>query len=222
MPAALDHLVLAVPHLEDAVLDLARRTGVQPVSGGAHPGRGTRNALVGLTWQGERRCYLELLAPDPDQPPVAPEDTMLGLGALGAEFVPRLHAWAVRPRDLDVTLAAAAAAGVDTGRPVRAGRDLPDGTRLAWRLAVPQPLGHGGVQPFLISWDGPHPTDGSMPTLELVELAVDHPDPEAVTRDLAALDVGVEVHLGPQPRLHAVLDSPEGRVELGECCRGRW
>ncbi|MFB9732299.1 MULTISPECIES: VOC family protein [Ornithinimicrobium] len=222
MPAALDHLVLAVPHLEGAVLDLARRTGVQPVSGGSHPGRGTRNALVGLTWQGERRCYLELLAPDPDQPPVAPEETMLGLGALGAEFVPRLHAWAVRTRDLDATLAAAAAAGVDTGRAVRAGRDLPDGTRLAWRLAVPRPLAHGGVQPFLIAWDGPHPTDGSMPTLELVELAVDHPDPQAVERALAVLDVDVEVHHGPHPRLHAVLDSPEGLVELGECCRDRW
>lgn len=222
MPAALDHLVLAVPDLERAVLDLARRTGVQPVAGGTHPGRGTRNALVGLTWGGRRRSYLELLGPDPDQPRVAPKDTMLGLGALGADFVPRLHAWAVRPDDLDATLRAAAGAGIDAGRPTEARRELPDGTRLAWRLAVPQPLGHGGVQPFLIDWDGPHPTDGSLPMLELVELAVDHPDPGAVTRDLAVLDVEVEVHHGPEPRLHAVLGSPEGRLELGECCRGAW
>ncbi len=89
---ALDHLVYAAPDLEAAVDDLERRFGVRAVPGGSHPGRGTRNALIGL---GEG-AYLEILAPDPDQPlPDGPR----WLGA-DASAGPRLTSWAVRTSDL--------------------------------------------------------------------------------------------------------------------------
>lgn len=214
--AALDHLVLAVPALDAAIDDLARRTGVRPVPGGAHPGRGTRNALLGLRWHGSTRCYLELLGPDPDQPGVAPEDTMLGLGHLGAGFAPRLHGWAVRPADLAETLDRATAAGVQAGRPSAASRITPAGTPLAWEMAVPDPLGLGGLQPFLVDWrGGAHPGDDPMPVLDLIGLDLEHPEPGTVEQVLDVLGVRAHVDLGPEPRLVATLGTPNGEIRLG-------
>ena len=167
MATVLDHLVLAVPDLDAAVADLARRTGVEPVPGGVHPGGGTRNALLGLTWQGSSRHYLEVLGPDPAQQDVPEEDMLLGVGPTLTAGAPRMYGWAVRtePQDLDPTLARARAAGLDVGEAVTASRETPSGLRLSWRLAVPRPLGLGGVQPFLLAWDGAHPTDADLPTV---------------------------------------------------------
>lgn len=215
MPAALDHLVLAVPDLDAAVRDLARRTGVQPVAGGRHPGLGTRNALLGLTWRGSRRCYLELLAPDPAQPDVPAEATMLGLGCLGPAFDPRLLAWAVRPADLAATLAEAREAGLDAGQVVAASRTTAAGERLSWQLAVPRPLGLGGVQPFLIDWgEGAHPSDSLAPSLELVALELRHPDPPRAEAHLRALDVDLPVVADDTPGLRARIAGPLGPLVL--------
>lgn len=215
MTAELDHLVLAVPDLEGAVRELRDRTGAEPVPGGTHPGLGTRNALVGMTWRGSARCYLELLAPDPAQPDVPAAATMLGLGLLGSDFAPRLLAWAVRPDDLDATLAHARRGGVDGGAPVPAARTTASGTRLTWRLAVPRPLGLGGVQPFLIDWGrGPHPADDLPPALDLLGLELHHPDPAAATARLEALGVDHPVVPGAVPSLRVTLRTPAGQVVL--------
>lgn len=215
-PAVLDHLVLAVPDLGTAVADLADRSGVTAVPGGNHPGRGTHNALLGLTWQGGGRHYLELLAPDPDQPDVPESDRMVGLGHVPAAAAPRMHGWAVRvPAGLDETVARARAAGVDAGEPVAASRVTPAGLHLSWRLAVPSPLGMGGLQPFLIDWGGgPHPTDDPLPTLELVSVTLQHPDPERATQVLGALGVDLPVGPGEAPRILATLAGPGGEVVL--------
>lgn len=215
MTASLDHLVLAVPDLDAAVEDLARRTGAVAVAGGSHPGRGTRNALLGLTWRGDRRCYLELLAPDPEQPDVRPEDTMLGFGRLEQGFAPRMHTWAVRPDDLAGTLRSAREAGVEVGEAVAASRATPSGARLAWRLAVPQPLGFDGLQPFLIDWEGAsHPSDADLPVLDLLELELAHPDADRLGAALAVLGVDVPVSGAATAAMRARLRTPAGVVEL--------
>ncbi len=59
----IDHIILGVNDLQKGIEEFERRTGVKAVYGGAHPGRGTHNALASL---GEPGSYLEILAPNPE------------------------------------------------------------------------------------------------------------------------------------------------------------
>ena len=216
MPAQLDHLVLTVPDLDQAVRDFATKTGVEPVAGGSHPGMGTRNALVGVIWHGRRRAYLELLGPDPDQPPVPAERTMLGAGEAWTHR-PRLHGWAIETpgKSLQDTVDRAHRAGLQVGEPVATKRRTADGTLLSWRLATPYPLGLGGVQPFLIDWQGgAHPSDTDLPWLELKKLGVEHPDHNHAGMVIRTLGAQVTVTPGPKPRLTALLGTPAGDLKL--------
>ncbi|MEL6718114.1 MAG: VOC family protein, partial [Bacteroidota bacterium] len=56
----LDHIVYAVPNLEEAINWFEENAGIQPVFGGYHTTQGTKNALLKIGAQ----CYLELLAVD--------------------------------------------------------------------------------------------------------------------------------------------------------------
>ena len=95
----LDHLVLATPDLEATTTAVAERTGVTPVAGGRHVGVGTANTLLGL---GDG-AYLEIIGPDPQaEPGHAPRP--FRIDSLDR---PRLVTWAVRPADLDATVATA-------------------------------------------------------------------------------------------------------------------
>ncbi|MDN5996172.1 VOC family protein, partial [Acidipropionibacterium jensenii] len=156
MSVPLDHLVLLVPHIDDYVDEFARVTGVTPVFGGSHPGRGTKNYLVRLDAEAVSTpgnpSYLELLGLDDAQPDVAPEDTMFGVGRRGPDPRPALVTWAMHPADIEATAAAAAAAGVAVGTVEAWSRTAPDGSLLRWRVSMNPALPLGGLQPFLIDW----------------------------------------------------------------------
>ena len=97
----LDHIILGIDDLNRGVAWVEQRTGVRAIFGGVHPGRGTRNALLALG----PRCYLEIMAPDPQQPSPTWFTQVLTLPE------PRLIAWAVHTADLAALAQAAAAAG---------------------------------------------------------------------------------------------------------------
>ncbi len=205
----LDHLVYAAPDLEAAVDDLERRFGVRAMPGGSHPGRGTRNALIGL---GEG-AYLEILAPDPGQPP--PDDGPRWLGA-DASAGARLTSWAVRTSDLAAIARRAEAAGAPLGDVISGSRRRADGVILSWRLTDPRALGaEDGLVPFFIDWgSSAHPAASAPAGITLAALRGEHPHPGDAATLLGNLGLELPVTKGPRPALIAVLETPNGLVEL--------
>lgn len=201
----IDHLVYAVPDLEDGVAELERRLGVRASGGGRHTGLGTHNALLSLG----PHTYLEVIAPDPDQP--APEGP-LPFGVADASG-PALVAWALAVDDVASAAERARRAGLDLGRIVPGRRTTTDGTLLRWQLT--ENALAGGAVPFLISWgDTPHPAASAPGGLTLDAVHLEHPAPDELRRSLAAVGADVEVHPAERWALVATLSGPEGTTTL--------
>lgn len=203
----IDHLVYATPDLASTVESLADQLGVRASPGGAHPGRGTRNALLSLG----PRTYLEIIGPDPEQPD-PPVRRWLGVDALTA---PRLTTWAAVGHDLPMRRLDAAAVGVSLG-PIREGqRQRADGSLLRWTLTEPTHLLDDGLLPFFIDWgDSPHPAASAAAGLRLRRFYAEHPDAIGVTTRLHALGLTLPVSVASAPALIAELDTPRGMMAL--------
>ena len=202
-----DHLVWGGRDLEQEIDRLQALIGVRATPGGRHIGQGTRNALIRLG----PAMYLELIGPDPSQPPPA-SPRWLGLDDLAT---PRLITWAAKAEDLEHRADAARRAGLELGE-VRSGqRQQSNGEMLSWRLTYPD-MRHGdGLVPFLIDWGrSPHPAEHAPAGAELVELRAEHPDPAAISQLLRHLGIELRVSRGPAPALIATLETQRGRVEL--------
>lgn len=203
----MDHLVYATDDLPRTLTDFTEITGVAPVPGGRHLGKGTRNYLVGL---GVDR-YLELIGPDPENPADPGVQTPFGIDRIDR---PVLLTWAVHPADPDLTLAAAQGVGVELGELVPMHRLTADGATLSWRLASSVPLPFAGVVPFLIDWGTtPHPAASELPQVELVSFTGRQPESAQLRAALLAMDIELAVKQG-EPGLQAVLRTPNGTVLL--------
>src|SRR5271168_2777685 len=121
---AFDHILLGTSDLEAGIRWIEERTGVRAKFGGAHPGRGTRNALLSLG----RFHYLEIIAPDPAQVDLPDERGLVQLSS------PRMIQWAIRTEDIAAAKRVAEAAGVKTVGPQPGSRQLPDGKMLQWQV----------------------------------------------------------------------------------------
>lgn len=161
-----DHLIYAAPDLPAAVAEVEERFGVRPQSGGKHLGAGTHNALLALG----PRTYLEILAPDPEQPARPATRRWQGLTHS------RLAGWAIACDDIDGAVARAHRHGYDPGEVIEGGRTGPTGTVLRWRATSFAP--GDGLVPFLICWgDTEHPASTAPAGLLLEFLHIEHPDP---------------------------------------------
>ena len=202
-----DHLVYATTDLNRGVDEIEKLLGVRATAGGQHPGRGTRNALLALG----PTSYLEIIAPDPDQPPPN-EPRPFGIDSLKKS---KLVAWFVRGSDLETLRRDVVSKGVPLGE-VRSGtRRRPDGVQLQWKFTDPSTLVAEGIVPLLIDWaDSPHPASTAAKGAKLVSLRAEHPNMQDVRTMLQHLDVDLPVNRGDSPSLIAVIEGPRGRVEL--------
>lgn len=241
MDRGLDHLVYATPDLDASVAALAERFGTEPVTGGAHPGWGTRNALVGLG----TGVYLEIIGPDPTQPD--PEEARPFL--IDDLTDARLVTWAYRHPDPESMRDTIEQKTRETlpGQDVRLGpvramsRAQPDGSTLRWRLSDPMVRPVGGIVPFVIDWGTtPHPSTALPNDCRLLELIVSHPDadrlgpvletfrpllhavrptPDELDGEISIVsDLSIVCDLSivttPEPGLRARLDTPNGEIDL--------
>jgi len=197
-----DHLLWGAADLDAAVAALAARTDVRAAAGGNHPDLGTRNAIAPLG----RRCFLELIAPDPTLRP----------GALARQLAaiatPRLIMWAARTPSAAETAARAKAEGY-RATVVEGHRTRPDGGVVSWTNVFVADHGGGALVPFFIEWHGDsHPADDGPSGLRLHALRGETPEAEGLKAVLGALDVRLLVRKAPTARLVAVLDTPRGRI----------
>jgi hypothetical protein len=205
----IDHLVYGAPDVDAAIDKLEALLGVRATPGGKHPSAGTHNALLSL---GDE-TYLEIIGPDPAQDPPKDRERPFGLDHLDR---PKLVTWALASNDIEGLVARARRMGYDPGDPQPMSRDLPEGGKLSWTLTrAREPFGDGLV-PFLIDWgDTPHPAKNAPGGCRLVRLRGEHPNAPAVIDALLALDtIDVSVIPGPEPRLVAIIETPDGEVEL--------
>jgi hypothetical protein len=206
---AVDHLLLGTADLEAAVAWFQTRTGVKPVFGGVHPGRGTRNALASLGGG----HYLEIIAPDPAQTVF---NWQIDLRKLAA---PRLVNWAVTSNDLEAVVRVAANAKYAVYGPNEGARTRPDGSKLLWRtVGVLAPFRDASVDPmpFFIQWgrDLTHPSLDSPAGCRLIAFELRHPQPSRLRDALALFGIDANVVEGDGPGLSATLDTPRGRVTI--------
>ena len=198
-----DHLIYAAPDLATAVADVQERFGVRAQSGGKHLGLGTHNALLALGPQ----TYLELIAPDPEQPWPSMPRPFGGVTHVG------LVGWAIACDDIDGAVAKARSHGCDPGEVIDGQRVGPTGTVLRWR-STPFALADGLV-PFLICWgDTEHPARTAPSGLILECVQIEHQDPPSLSPLLTALGADVEIKQATAPALAAHINGPNGSKVL--------
>lgn len=206
MRATVDHLMWGAPDLDTAMVEAERLFGVVPVRGGAHPGLGTRNALVGL----DAHRYLEIIAPDPTQPLT---------GTFGATLAalpqPALVTWALRVGSLPPVAGTLAAAGLQTRGPLRTRRSTPTGQLLEWELLFVRGHAYGGLFPFYIDWlQCPHPSAELPSAGSLDGLVLQTTNADTLRTLLGEVDVPLEFVERDRAALRATITTPRGPVVL--------
>lgn len=148
----LDHLILGCKDLDTGIEFMVEKSGYRAAPGGSHPGRGTRNALLSL---GQAR-YLEILAPDPDQPRLSWHEEIVTLQE------PLLIGWAIRQTNIESRAELFRRRGIAYTGPTPGLRTTPDGETLRWKT-VARVDDHKGLLPFYIEWDehSAHPSSGA-------------------------------------------------------------
>ncbi|NNM32994.1 MAG: VOC family protein [Gemmatimonadetes bacterium] len=209
MTSNVDHLVYAVPDLQEGMDLVESQLGVRPAIGGRHPHLGSHNALLSL---GED-VYLEVVAPDPDLPR-PPRGVVFNMDGISKAH---LTTWAMRAEDIQGMAKRSTSGGFDVGALAQGSRQRPDGSMLHWQLSDPYVMAFGGLVPFLIAWgDSPHPAQSAPPAGRLLALEAEHPEPDTVTAALDALGADLTVTPGPAPLLRARIEGEDGRVRLLE------
>jgi hypothetical protein len=209
----LDHILLGCSDLDRGIDFVEKHTGIPAALGGVHPGRGSRNALISLGEPSRAelnpRRYLEIIAPDPDQPG-APDH--YGLRKLTE---PRLVAWAAHAGDLDQLATRLRNAGIAFDGPNPGSRKRPDGHLLQWKTLNLKD-DHSGLLPFFIEWSAAtiHPSVDAPRGCHLARFELLTPEPEKLRSAVAAMGLDVEIAKSQKAQLRATISCAGTKLVL--------
>jgi catechol 2,3-dioxygenase-like lactoylglutathione lyase family enzyme len=188
MLRGIDHIVIAVPDLDEAAAELTDGLGLAFTAGGSHPGAGSANRIAFL---GEP--YLELIGVEDEEAASARPIGAAAIRALASGG--GLATYALLDDELELTAAALRANGSRLAEPQHGSRLRPDGETVEWWTATLYRLGPD-QPPFLIrharsgaEWGATalqerrafHHPIGS--PVSLVRLDIATPDPPSLAAD---------------------------------------
>lgn len=206
MGLEIDHFVWGVSDLDEGCAEIERWFGVAPEPGGAHPGLGTCNALLGLG----PGLYLEVMAPNAPPP-----------GSIGARLAnleaPGLVTWVLRSKALaalNQSMTDKALGAVPLG-PVESERLTPQGDRLVWQLLFLTQHGFGGLVPFFIDWQATeHPSLSAPQAGNLLGFDMASPKADDINALLSGIGADQKVEANDGDELAARFATKAGDVTL--------
>jgi catechol 2,3-dioxygenase-like lactoylglutathione lyase family enzyme len=202
MITGLDHIVILVRSLDDAVRDYTA-LGFTVVPGGEHTGGLSHNALVPFA----DGSYLELIA---FKSGAVPEDHFFYRPGNTEGLV----TYALLPDDIERTVQDARSRGLEMGMPRPGGRERPDGTRIEWKISEPPgpdlPFLCADVTPRALRVPGGDATGHRNGATGIADLAVS-------VDNLSASEARYEALLGEPPLDDPASDQPGcAAFRLGE------
>ncbi|MFT4565353.1 MAG: hypothetical protein ACI9FN_000306 [Saprospiraceae bacterium] len=204
----IDHIVYAVPNLEDAIDGFEKVTGVRPIFGGYHTTQGTKNALVNLS----NGCYLELLAIDHSNNFIS-DNRWMGIDLITA---PKVTRWALKTKDILKDSIILQSHNSEMGQVKGGQRKMTNGKILKWKLAMPLASPEVEIIPFITDWQASdtHPTDSLPAICQLVHLKLTHPKVDLMQGLLDELGYHLTIEDGKNVKISISIQCPNGIVEL--------
>ena len=200
----IDHIVYCVSDLEAAVAYFKNLLGVEPVVGGAHQSKGTKNALLNLGNQ----CYLEVLSIDEDN------NTFTGNRWMGIDLLqkPKITRWSLKSKDLKKDSSILSKYSSELSHISEGSRMTGNGNLLSWEMILPASSPEVELMPFMTDWShsAAHPTDSLNEGCYLEKVSLYHPNPFEILPFLNELGVDVEIHKDSQMRIEVIIKSPTG------------
>lgn len=206
-----DHFMLGYHDLTEGIDWFKANTGVEPVAGGKHPGRGTQNAMISLS----SSVYLEIIAPDPDQ--VANPFTSI---LKQIKTKPALITWAAATNDIQGLVSEAKRKKIPCSGIMEGSRHRTDGSILNWKMMYTDTTDTQqfirSVFPFFIEWQDMriHPAITSPMGCMLRTFTVHYP---AIRRDLGDFlnaSLNTSFTQSNEADMELTIQSPEGLVHF--------
>jgi len=204
----IDHLVYAVPDLEKAMDEFAKKSGVRPTFGGYHRTRGTKNAVINLA----NGCYLEFLAIDFENENIATPRWM------GVDFIEsgQITRWALKSDNLAKDSTILQQYNSQMGEISGGERKTTTDKLLKWKMILPLPSPAVELTPFMCDWHSSevHPTDSMSEEYTLLGLEFTHSQPEIIRTLFVDLQIENIISKGEKTSIKALIDTPNGVIKI--------